>query len=84
MSGIPFTESNIRSWLHNCVYYSIGLYYIPSESWRHWDGYFIDEIQEDSPKYKNLLRNFVLIGDFNAPTGTQDDSLQPEVEINHI
>ena len=50
-----FTKSNLGLWLDvniNCVDYSIGLYHIPCESSRLWDGNFFDEIQEDTLKFK--------------------------------
>ena len=82
-----FTETSLGLWLNislNRVDYSIGLYYIPCESSRHWDGYFFDELQEDILKYKNASRNFLLMGDFNARSGRLDDSIQSDGEINHI
>ena len=45
-----FSETSLGLWLNisiNHVDYSIGLYYIPCESSRHWDGYMFVELQED-------------------------------------
>ena len=82
-----FTERNLGLWLDvnfNCVDYSIGFYYIPCESSRHWDGNFFDEIQGDILKFKNPSRNILLKGDFNARTGNLDDCLLLDREINSI
>ena len=82
-----FTEGNLGLWLDvnfNCVDYSIGLYYIPCESSRHWDGNYFDEIQEDILRFKNTTRNVLLLGDFNLRTGNPDDSLLLDGEINNI
>ena len=56
------TASNLGLWLdvkHNCVDNSIGLYYIPCESSRDWDGNYFDEIQED--KFLSLKIRRVII-----------------------
>ena len=45
-----------------CVDYSFGLYYIPCESSRHWDGNYFYEIQEDMLKKKIPSRNVLLLG----------------------
>ena len=82
-----FTESNLGLWLDvnfNCVDYSIGLYCIPCESSRHWDGNYFDEIQEDVLKFKNPSRNISLMGDFNARTGNLGDCLLLDGEVNNI
>ena len=82
-----FTETSLGLWLYisvNSFDYSIGLCYIPCESSRHWDVYIFDELQEDVLKYKNLSRNILLMGDFNARTGRLDDSIQLDGETNHI
>ena len=82
-----FSETNLGLWVHVEIggnNFSIGLYYAPCEGSKLWDVNFFDEIQVDVLQYKCKERNVIIMGDFNARTGENDDYVEIEGETNDI
>ena len=82
-----FNETNLGLWLNlriDCIDYSIGLYYVPCESSRHWRVDHFEEIQDDVLKYKRLSRTILIMGDFNARTGNLIDSIELDGESINV
>ena len=68
--------------LYNCVFI-LGSVYIPNESSIHYDRDWCNDVLSDMLSLSVLGLPFLLLGDFNARTGTLDDFIECDDTVAH-